>query len=76
MRAVENKTKINDGIVTTNKRNNEKIPLIYYKISNISVEFFKQVEILSRQPYFQPNFSYKTTSVANDFLSQPTSLPH
>jgi hypothetical protein len=65
----------------TGKYNSENnTDRIITKISNISVEFLKQVEISGKQPYFQPNFSYKTihqkSLSSQDFLSQPTLLPH
>jgi hypothetical protein len=40
------------------------------------VEFLKQVEISSKQPYFQPNFYEQNNPSSNESPSTPTSLPH
>ncbi|MDR1483755.1 MAG: hypothetical protein LBT09_02910 [Planctomycetaceae bacterium] len=46
------------------------------KKRNMSVEFLKQVEISSKQPYFQPNFPNKQTLVAMNPPQYQTLLPH
>jgi hypothetical protein len=40
------------------------------------VEFLKQVEILSKQPYFQPNFSEQNNPSSNESPPLPTLLPY
>jgi hypothetical protein len=49
---------------------------IRYTALGVYLVFFKGLEVKFSQPYFQPNFFDKTTSVAKIIKNIRTLLPH